>query len=195
MTGIQGKWLAGGIAIAISLAAFHADACKLHTMTLNGLQTGHPASVSVSLATRRAVDNGQISGLPRATRQQRLDAIADVEAVFLSAVVSLRHSGFLQAPVFSLYLTESAHWIRFIPNASGWTVHLHQADAAGSEIVFIVSDTAMRGLLIDELTIADAQALGVLVATGDPPGRELALASIAEWLDGTGPRGTELAVR
>ncbi len=192
MTGSQGKWLAGGIAIAISLAAVQADACKLHTMTLNGLQTGHPASVSVSLATRRAVDNDQITELPRATRQSRLDALADIEAALLSAVATLRHPGSAQAPIFSLYLTESGHWIRFIPNASGWTPQHHQAGAEGSEVVVIVSDTAMHGLLLHELTVADAQALGVLVATGDQPGKELALTAIEEWLEDSDPRGIEL---
>ena len=193
ISGTRGKWLARGIAIAISLAAVQANACKLHTMTLNGLQTDHPASVSVSLATRLALDNGQLTELPQATRESKLNALADVEAAVLSAVSSLSHAGSAHAPVFSLYLTESAHWIRFIPNASGWTPRYHQMSAEDGELVIVVSDTAMWGLLIDELTVADAQALGVMVTSGDHPGKELALSAIRASLDGFDPHGGEYA--
>lgn len=123
------KSLARGIALAISLATAQAGACVLHTMTLNGLETAHPASIQVSLATRQAIDNKRISDIPRGTRESRLSALANIEETFHAFGLVAQNLETATAPVFSIYLTESDHWARFVPAELGWTLQMHRTNA------------------------------------------------------------------
>jgi len=166
MSASSTRWLARGMALVISLATAPAGACELHTMTLNGFETAHPVSVPVSLATRQAIDNKQISDIPRGTREKKLSALADIEKTLLAFGMVVRNQKAQSPTGFSVYLTESDHWLRFLPTELGWNMQLHKADAERNSVVFIVSDTAMKGLLSNELSVRDAEELGVLVPVG-----------------------------
>ncbi len=62
---IQPRKLAMGVALATSIASLPVGACMLPIPTIpDGLQTAHPASVSVSVATRHAVDTKSIKDIP-----------------------------------------------------------------------------------------------------------------------------------
>jgi hypothetical protein len=166
MFAIDARWLARGIALAISLATSQAGACVLHTMTLDGFETAHPAAIQVSLATRKAIDDKRISDIPRETRESRLSALADIERTFHAFGLTAMHQGSSSTPVFSIYLTESDHWIAFTPAESGWAVQLHRSGQEESAVVIVVSDTAMKGLLLNQLSFRDAHKLGMLMLTG-----------------------------
>ena len=82
--------------------------------------------------------------------------------------------------MFSIYLTESDHWTGFTPTEAGWTVQLHKTGEEESAVVTVVSDTAMMGLLLNQLSIEDAQELGMLVLIGDETNRDRVLAAVQE---------------
>ena len=161
------RWLARGVALVILLATTPTDACELHTMTLNGLGTAHPASVPVSLATRQAIDDKRISDISRGTRDSKLAALESIEDTFHAFDRAVQQQAPLAAPVFSIYLTESDHWAQFAPTESGWATRLHMPDSDRSTVIVVVSDTAMKYLLSGELTVKDAHGLGVLVPVGE----------------------------
>ncbi len=182
MSAIDAKGLARGIALVISLATAQAGACELHTMTLNGFETAHPASITVSLATRQAIDNKRIRDIPRGTRESRLSALANIEEKFHAFGLVTQNLETARAPVFSIYLTESDHWARFVPAELGWTLQMHRTNADNSAVIIIVSDTAMKGLLLNQLSIKDAQELGVLVPVGSEANRFRVLAVVQDFL-------------
>jgi len=179
---INANWLTRGIALAIFLATAQAGACVLHTMTLDGFATAHPASIQVSLATRQAIDDKRITDIPRGTRESRLSALADIEKNFHAFGLTAMHQDSSSTPVFSIYLTESDHWTGFTPTESGWTVQLHKTGEEESAVVIVISDTAMNGLLLNQLSIEDAQELGVLVLIGDETNRYRVLTAVQEAL-------------
>jgi hypothetical protein len=179
---ISTRRLARGIALVISLATVQAGACELHTMTLNGLETAHPVSVPVSLATRHAIDNKRISDISRGTRDSKLAALANIEETFHAFDRVVKQQKPLAAPVFSIYLTESGHWAQFVPTELGWTTRLHMPDSDQSAVVVVVSDTAMKSLLSGELMVKDAYQLGLLVPVGDEVNRNRVLAVVQDLL-------------
>ena len=61
-------------------------------------------------------------------------------------------------------------------------MRLDEAGAERSSVVIVVSDTAMKGLLSSELTVKDAQELGVLVPVGGEASSRRVLAVVQNFL-------------
>lgn len=165
---IQARKLAMGVALATSVASFPVGACMLNIPTIpGGLQTAHPASVAVSVATRQAIDAHSIKDIPRLSKQAKLEALQRIEQRFHELTEVAEHLASQEPLVFSVYLTESNHWTRFNYADNHWVVDAHQPSADPREVVMVLSDTALMNLLDKSLKLREAQALGVLVLSGD----------------------------
>ena len=165
---IQARKLVMGVALATSVASFPVIACMVHIATIpGGLKTAHPSSVTVSVATRNAINANSIKDIPRHSKQAKLEALQQIEQRFHALTEVAKHMMSQESLVFSVYLTESNHWTRFIYTDNHWVVNVHQPSVDPHEVVMVFSDTALMGLLDKSLKLRDAQVLGVLVLSGN----------------------------
>lgn len=173
---IQVRELVIGVALATSVASFSASACMVHIATIpGGLQTAHPASVTVSVATRKAIDANSIRDIPRHSKQAKLEALRQIDRRFHELTEVAKRLASQDSLVFSVYLTESNHWTRFSHAHNHWVVEVHQPPVIPSEVVVVLSDTALLNLLDKALKMRDAQALGVLALSGNAGEQQLVI--------------------
>jgi len=151
-----------------------------------GLQTAHPASVTVSVATRKAIDANSIRDIPRHSKQAKLEALRQIDRRFHELTEVAKHLASQESLVFSVYLTESNHWTRFSYAHNHWVVEVHQPPVSPSEVVVVLSDTALLNLLDKALKMRDAQALGHIA--GDPRA-VIQIAAVVSLGQAPDPRG------
>jgi len=168
MMKIQAKKLAMGVALTASVASFSASGCMLHIPTIpGGLNTAHPASVPVSVATRRAVDAKSIKDIPRVSKQAKFEALQTIGKHFHEMTKVAEHPAPPAPLVFLVYLTESNHWSHFSYVNNRWAVDDRRPAEGQHDVVIVLSDTALMSLLDKSLQLPEAQSLGVLVLSGD----------------------------
>lgn len=160
--------LATGVVLATAVASFSAGACSVHMADVAGLRAAHPASIGVSVATRRAIDEKRIRDIPRGNLKEKFAALEKIEARFHEFSELLEGPALAQPLVFSLYLTESNHWSRFRYSNGQWNVKLHQTPPEEPSVVMVLSDTALMNLLDRKLSVDSALELGVLHIAGKP---------------------------
>lgn len=179
---IQARKLLMAAALAATVAT-PVSACMLHTPSISGLQIAHPASVSVSVATRHAVDAKAIKDIPRLSQQAKFEALRKIEDHFHQMTEVAQHLAPQEPLVFSVYLTESNHWSRFSYTDNSWAVDPHQPAEDQHEVVMVLSDTALMSLLDKSLQLQDAQALGVLALSGDSETQRRVIEIFDRFLD------------
>lgn len=184
MMKIQVRNLAMGAALAAFFAAHPLWACKLHIPTnYDGLGAAHPASVPVSLATRQAVVSKSLVDIPRATKQQKHTALAQIEGRFRELIGAAPKIVPDTPLAFSIYLTESNHWAHFDYDGNGWTVIEDHPLDHQDDVTLVLSDTALMNLLSKSMEPQKARELGVLAVSGKADAQARVLQVFSRFLD------------
>ena len=63
---------------------------------------------------------------------------------------------------FSLFLTESNHWVNFVEKNGKLRIKIHQSSLEQFPTVIVMSDTALKNILDQRLKVIKALKLGVL---------------------------------
>jgi len=139
----------------------------------------HPMSLSVAVATRRAIDAGLLPPAagqagPSGGAQFRLDAIAVLKAVQRRLEDSLSPMELAALPDFFVLLIESRTWAFFHPTAAGFDPNCRPEppriaadDARDRDAVIVASAAAMRQLLSGTLPFERALAEELVVVDAD----------------------------
>lgn len=151
-------------AIVLGLLAIgELPACYLHGGQMLGLQTAHPLSIPVSVATRRAIESGELPEIPQSSAARREAALQRFTLVFgLFGQISQGHKA-PPAPAFSVFLTESGLWTRFsFDDIQGWKVQQHRSGPTREDLILVAADTLMAALLRGEFSVERAANSGLL---------------------------------
>ena len=141
----------------------------------------HPMTLSVAVATRRAIDAGALPNnhSKYGGMHLRREAIEGLKAVQLRVEQALPKNTFLAIPDFFMVAIESRTWAffhatpdGFDPNCRPEPPRLSAEDAADRDPVVIASETAMRQLLAGKLPFSKAEEQGLVVIDADLPRRE-----------------------
>lgn len=157
------------------------SSCALHTSSITGLQVSHPSSITVSLATRKALSTGTVSSIGRPgthDKLQNLEQIVNSFHAFGQVAEGLQSA----RGDFAVYLTESRLWTRFTGSENGWQVEYHLSDPNNDDTVLVMSDTGLKGLFDETLSLDQAKQLRLLVAAGKEENTAKALQSFQEIL-------------
>lgn len=158
-----------------------ASACALHTSSITGLQVSHPASITVSVATRNAMESGTVVDLGVAGAGEKQKILAQIENAFhrFGEIAQQQQS---RGESFTVYLTESRLWTRFNISDNGWLVEHHVNGPEKEDTVIVLSDTALKELFDDTLSVKDAEELKLLVVDSDKDVEIVALRSFGQIL-------------
>jgi hypothetical protein len=141
----------------------------------------HPMSLSVAVATRRAIDAGL---LPSQTDkygglQLRRDAIGALKSVQQRVEHTLPPGEFLALPDFFMLAIESRTWGFFHPTPGGFDPNcrpdpprISAEDITDRDPCIVTSETALRRVLAGELRFSDAERLGLIVVDADDQRRD-----------------------
>lgn len=141
----------------------------------------HPMSLSVAVATRRAIDAGALPS--RAVKyggfQLRREAIAALKALQHRVEQTLTPSELVALPDFFMLAIESRTWGFFHPTRLGFAPNCRpdpprlSAEAAGDrDPVVIASETAIRHVLASNLAFSEAEKQGLIVIDADARRRD-----------------------
>lgn len=133
----------------------------------------HRMSLSVAVATRRAIDAGILSA-QAGKLDLRLEAADALEALRLRVEQSLTPEDCLALPAFFMLAVESRTWRFFHPTPDG--IHLGSRpnppvqaaeDPSDRDPVVVTSETATRQLLKGEISFGVAEEQGLIVIDAD----------------------------
>lgn len=147
----------------------------------------HPMSLSVAVATRRAIDAGLLPS-PKVKYGDfalRGDAIVALKSVQQRVEQVLPPNEFQALPDFFVLTIESRTWGFFHPTALGFDPNcrpdpprLTAEDAGDRDPCVITSETALRRVLAGGLPFSEAEQQGLIVIDADDRRRE---ALYATW--------------
>ena len=138
----------------------------------------HPMTLSVAVATRRAIDAGLLPShhTKYGGMQLRREAIAALKAVQRRVEQTQTQDSLLALPDFFMLAIESRTWGFFHPTPDGFDPNcrpdpprLSAEDVADRDPVVIASETAMRQLLAGKLPFSKAEEQGLVVIDADLP--------------------------
>lgn len=171
-----------GLFFASSLFAAPVASCSLEALDLRGFSVDHRGSIPIALATRAAIDAGQIEELPKedSARYKVLSVIRDRAAAHMQRLAA---EVLLGGPELAVLLTQSGAWMRINDPRSG--AQYHASPAADTESAVLVPDTVYVSLLDGEMTVKQAADLGLLRVYGTED-RDAAIHAFANALSISG---------
>lgn len=135
----------------------------------------HPLSLSVAVATRRAIDAGALpnpvvgEGGPTDATLLRVKAVGSLRAVQRRIEHSLARDEFLRLPDFFVLMIESRTWGFFHATVDGFDPACRRepprpfaSDAIGGAAVVLAAETAMQQALFGKLPFKRAAAHGLI---------------------------------
>jgi hypothetical protein len=143
-------------------------------------------SLSVAVATRRAIDAGLLPNPSSKYGDFRLrrDAIAALKSVQRRVEQALPPDEFRGLPDFFMLAIESRTWGFFHATAAGFDTNcrpepprLTAEDAAGRDACIVTSETALRRVLAGELPFSEAEQQGLIVIDADDQCRDVLYAT------------------
>ena len=158
-----------------------ASACALHTSSITGLQVSHPATITVSVATRNAMDLGTVNSLGTPGTEDKNRILTQIEKSF-HAFGEIAEQQQVLGESFTVYLTESRLWTRFTGSETGWLVEHHRGGPESGDTILVLSDTALQGLFDSTLSVDKAKKLQLLVVDGIQETETTALQSFQQIL-------------
>ncbi|MFD0910875.1 hypothetical protein [Ruegeria arenilitoris] len=171
-----------GLFVASSLFAAPAASCSLEALDLRGFSVDHRGSIPIALATRAAIDAGQIEELPKenSARYATLFVIRYKAIAHMRRLTARATSG---GPELAVLLTQSGAWMRINDPQIG--ARYHARPAAETEMTVLLPDTVYAALLDGELTVQRATELGLLRVYGTE-NRDVAIHAFADALSTLG---------
>ena len=169
------------VALFSLLGTSLASACALHTSSITGLKVSHTATITVSVATRNAIDSGTVSSLGTPGTEDKDRILAQIENSF-HAFGEIAEQQQVLGENFTVYLTESRLWTRFTGSETGWLVEHHRVGPENGDTILVLSDTALKGLFDNTLSVDNAKKLQLLVADGTKEANKNALQSFQQIL-------------
>ena len=152
-----------GLFVTSSLFAAPVASCSLEALDLRGFSVDHRGSVPIALATRAAIDAGQIEELPKenSARYATLFVIRYKAIAHMRRLTARATSG---GPELAVLLTQSGAWMRINDPQIG--ARYHARPAAETEMTVLLPDTVYAALLDGELTVQRATEMGLLRVYG-----------------------------
>ncbi len=152
-----------GLFVASSLFAAPAASCSLEALDLRGFSVEHRGSIPIALATRAAIEAGQIAELPKdnLARYEALLVIRDRATLHMQRLAA---DVLLGGPELAVLLTQSGAWMRINDPRTG--ARYHASPAAETEMTVLVPDMVYAALLDGELTVQRATEMGLLRVYG-----------------------------
>lgn len=172
---------AAAVAVVTAMLGFGtaAEACFMEAGLAGGLNVSHPSSISVLVATRRALDDGLPGGVDTTdpASNHRLLSSVYVSAQYLAWHASTEK---LPGPGYSTLFLQSGLWMAY--NSRGQFSRFHAAPAGEDETVVLLSDYILPALLAGGLSVSEAASRGLIVTSG--PDGAAALEHFGATIDG-----------
>ena len=161
--------------------------CSICTLRIE-FSVAHPLTLSVSVATRRAIEDGILP--PRASRSPKLTPVvakAQRRQTGIAALLALQSrieqvlspDRLLALPDFFVLMTESSAWGYFHPTPDGFDTKCQRdppesfSDSdSGRDPVVLISETAMSQIVVGKLPYATAAERGLVVVDAKPRWQE-----------------------
>ena len=149
---------------AALLQASPAGACGYDGAMID-LTAAHPRSIEVALASRDAIDRGELHALPPVAPVLGLSRATHLLEDFRPWVPVV--AGAPEGSV-AVLLVDAGLWTRYAVTAKGVAAELHVAGPRERELVVVTSEAALRALLDGTLHPERAAELGVLIVVRQP---------------------------
>ena len=137
------------------------SACGYHGTLGNGFSALHPASLSVAIALREAIDRGALKELkPVPSLAAFAQAGRRIEHV-RRALAGAMYIGYA-APPIALLLVEPGLWTRYLVDAM-LSVQMHAPGPSAGDVVVVTGEAVLQALIDRSVSVDRALADGLLV--------------------------------
>ena len=141
-----------------------ANACVLHASPMNftGFKVEHRGVIPIAIATRKAIDSGQLTELPKSPLAKRLT----LQRIGQQALAHMQSIGrnLQPGPPVAVLLSQTGAWMRFNDPISG--AEYHSTAPQAQDAVIVLPDIAYAAVLDGSLDVADLIGLELMRVYG-----------------------------